>query len=137
MEPSDYNYIKELTGSIETKKIDVFCKSNIGLRNKTQNQKNQDAFEARIDNKAVVVAIADGLGSCKLSDVGSKEAVKILCDWVNNELVQYKEVDNDIARIIINRVIDRWKFSFGEEYYDYDTTLLFFRLCLQVMLVLI
>lgn len=126
METSDHNYIKELTGSIESKKIDVFCKSNIGLRNRTQNEKNQDAFEARIDNKVVVVAIADGLGSCKLSSVGSKEAVKILCDWVNDELVQYKEVDDDIARIIVNRVIDRWKFTFGENYYDYDTTLLFF-----------
>lgn len=129
------NRIEKYSGVIELRKVNIYCKSNIGARNIEIGAENQDTFEARVDDNYIVVAVADGLGSCDLSKTGANQAVKLLCDWVGQELVEFKEIDNDIGRILCNRIIDRWKKTIGEDFPRYDTTLLFFIYIKETMLI--
>lgn len=126
MKDDNINRIESYSGFAIDKKVDIFCKSNIGARNQESFSNNQDAFKSKIDDNYAVVAVADGLGSCELSHLGAMYAVKILCEWVGKELLTYDEIDQDILRIICNRIVDRWKNTVGEDYLEYDTTLLFF-----------
>ena len=129
------NRRENYSGNINGREINIFCKSNIGMRNQESQSDNQDAFEARIGVEYTVVAIADGLGSCEISHIGARHAVGLLCDWIGNELLAYNEIDKDVVRILCNRVVDRWKNSVGEDYGKYDTTLLFFAYTKEILLV--
>ena len=126
MKDDNLNRIESYSGRVIDRKVEIFCKSNIGPRNQESLSNNQDAFEVRIDNDFAVIAVADGLGSCEFSHSGAKYVVEILCDWVAEELKNYNEIDQDILKILCNRVVDRWKNMIGENYLRYDTTLLFF-----------
>lgn len=125
MNKKNQNRIENYSGIIDGRSGNIFCKSNIGKRNLESHFDNQDAFDARINENYMVVAVADGLGSCEHSQIGSQFAVNILCDWVEKELIEFKELDSDVSRILCNRIVDRWRNTIGDNYAAYDTTLLF------------
>jgi len=125
MNKKNQNRTEIYSGIVDERSGNIFCKSNIGARNLENHFDNQDAFDARINDNYIVVAVADGLGSCVHSQIGSQIAVNILCDWVENEMIEFKELAPDVSRILCNRIVDRWRNTIGDYYATYDTTLLF------------
>lgn len=107
-----------------------------GTRNKRENNKNQDAFVCKVVEEVVYVAVADGLGSCKHSEKGSRLAISCLEDWIINDLKNYSSPSEEMITILNRKLIDRWRMKITEGHYkDYDTTLLytiFFNDCLIV-----
>ncbi len=76
------------------------------------------------ENGIAYIFVADGLGSCKYSDQGSKRVNDIAETWVINELPKYKELTDSVANIFYKKLIDAWEDSVltTEKYYEYDTT---------------
>ena len=111
---------------IGKKIIEVNAVSVLGTRNKVENNKNQDAFLCKATENVVYLAVADGLGSCKYSEKGSKLAIECLEDWVKSDLQNYSSPSEEMVMILNSKLIDRWKMKIPEGHYrDYDTTLLY------------
>lgn len=86
---------------------------------------NQDSFRIGYDaEKSIAYAIvADGLGSCKYSDKGSSKIADIIEQWILNQLPNYSFLTNNVANILIKRMVDEWHDAFGiDAMSDYDTT---------------
>lgn len=105
-----------------------------GLSEKGINKKrNQDAYRIGIDeNKEFAyIIVADGLGSCEFSDIGSSRVVEIIEDWILNKLSNYSFLSDNVANILIKRIVEAWNSSFeSNEIHEYDTTVhlaLFFK----------
>lgn len=100
--------------------------SVIGERNKKANNPNQDAFGIKLSDKAALIAVADGLGSCKNSNIGSEYAIECITEWVINDLERYEVISDEMLVILNNKLIDRWKFKLSKvNYLTYDTTILY------------
>jgi serine/threonine protein phosphatase PrpC len=106
--------------------IDINAVSITGTRNKKENNQNQDAFVCKATEEVAYVAVADGLGSCKYSEKGSKLAIKCLEEWIKNDLHKYPTPSEEMVAVLNNKLIDRWRLKITEGHYkDYDTTLLY------------
>lgn len=100
--------------------------SVIGERNMKANNPNQDAFGIKLSNKTALITVADGLGSCENSNIGSEYAVNCITEWVENDLEKYEFVSDEMLVILNNKLIDRWRFKLSEvNYLTYDTTVLY------------
>lgn len=100
--------------------------SVIGERNKKANNPNQDAFGITLSDKAALIAVADGLGSCKNSNIGSEYAIECITEWMINDLERYEVVSDEMLVILNNKLINRWKYKLSEvNYLTYDTTILY------------
>ena len=81
---------------------------------------NQDAVGFDFMNDDFVLAVSDGVGSCKKSEYGSRMAVSICIDLfkeVNEEKIEQDE------KILITEILKRWKMAFGNDCNDYCATL--------------
>lgn len=97
-----------------------------GERNKKASNSNQDAFGIKISDKAALITVADGLGSCKNSNIGSEYAVECISEWIANDLEKYEFISDEMLVILNNKLIDRWRFKLSEvNYLTYDTTILY------------
>jgi serine/threonine protein phosphatase PrpC len=86
---------------------------------------NQDAFRigAVAERELAYIIVADGLGSCKYSDQGAKRIVDIVEGWFLNQLPEYGFLSDNVANILVKRMVEDWIDSYGlKEIYDYDTT---------------
>jgi len=72
---------------------------------------NQDAILFNALDDSFVVAVSDGLGSCKRSQIGAQKAVS-LCNEVFLELIDERLIFN--AEIIVKRLSDLWNESFPQ-----------------------
>lgn len=100
--------------------------SVIGERNKKCNTPNQDAFGIKLSDKVALIAVADGLGSCKNSNIGSEYAVECITELMENDLEKYKVVSDEMLMILNNKLIDRWRYELSQDnYLTYDTTILY------------
>ncbi|WP_223592407.1 PP2C family serine/threonine-protein phosphatase [Neobacillus bataviensis] len=109
-----------------SKVIELNAVSVTGTRNKQENNKNQDAFVCKATEEAIYMAVADGLGSCKFSEKGSRLAIECLEDWIKNDIKKYPYPSDDMITILNSKLIDRWRMKITEGHYkDYDTTLLY------------
>ncbi|GLR62802.1 PP2C family serine/threonine-protein phosphatase [Marinospirillum insulare] len=80
-------------------------------------QPNQDAVGLANNSKGCFAAVADGLGSRKLSHLGSQRAVKIAHNILKNRSI----VD---ASAMPARLSRAWRHSFKNDFNDYETTCL-------------
>lgn len=80
---------------------------------------NQDYFYLNNDTNSIIVCVADGLGSSKLSHRGAERAVVIMSDVLQNI-----ENFDDLA----STFKDKWKDIIHNDYSLYDTTIKFFQL---------
>lgn len=100
--------------------------SVIGERNKKDENHNQDSYKIKLLESSALISVADGLGSCKNSNIGSKYAVECIAQWVETDLPKYQKISNEMLVILNNKLIDRWRFKLAEfDYQTYDTTLLY------------
>lgn len=100
--------------------------SVIGERNKKEKNFNQDAFGIKLSHKAALISVADGLGSCKNSNIGSEYAIECITEWMENDLKKYDVVSDEMLLILNNKLIDRWRHKLSEvNYLTYDTTILY------------
>lgn len=86
---------------------------------------NQDAFKIGIcsDKELAYIIVADGLGSCKYSDQGSQKVVEILENWILEKLPQYSFLSDNVANIMIKRLVEEWNKSYDiQEISQFDTT---------------
>lgn len=97
----------------------VTIASNIGPHHIKNNMPNQDYVGYAIEGQKIAFAVADGLGSCCFSNIGSKLAVKSVLDLIKKDIADYSAAD------IENAICDTWKHSVGENRNDYSTTLRF------------
>jgi len=75
---------------------------------------NQDSYKYKIQKHIIKLALADGLGSSKYSNVGSDIATEIV---INNDF-------SDNPNQVFLEIFEKWKNEVGnEDLYDYDTTL--------------
>lgn len=99
---------------------------------------NQDAFRIGTDsgNNLAYVIVADGLGSCKYSDIGAAKIVDIIENWLLIKLPEYAFLSVNVANIMAKRMVEEWNASYGiDEIYDYDTTVhlaVFYKGCLLI-----
>lgn len=88
-------------------------------------KKNQDAFLIG-GNEGLHLAyiiVADGLGSCRNSDKGSKHATEIIETWLLNQLPKYAFLSDNIANILAKRLIEEWNASYeSNQIRSFDTT---------------
>ncbi len=81
---------------------------------------NQDAVGFDFMNDDFVLAVSDGVGSCKKSEYGSSKAVSICIEL-------FKEVSEDkISQdetILITEILRRWQMAFGDDCNEYCATL--------------
>ena len=104
--------------------IDIGGLSHIGVDKKV----NQDAYSIGVlpDKNLAYIIVADGLGSCKHSDKGSARIVEIVENWVVDKLTEYSFVSNNVANILVKRMVQEWNDSYDvEEINDYDSTVHF------------
>lgn len=98
-----------------------------GLSEKGVNkQKNQDSFKIGMDedHELAYIIVADGLGSCKHSDLGSARITEIVENWIMNKLPDYSYLSDNVANILAKRMVEEWNESYEmEKIYDYDTTI--------------
>ena len=90
--------------------------------------KNQDAIKiGNIVNKEIAyILVADGLGSCRMSDVGADKIIELAEEWIINRLPMYSILSNSVANIFMKKLIEAWNMVYDvTEKYDYDTTLHF------------
>ena len=88
--------------------------------------RNQDAFRIGKDAEKglAYIIVADGLGSCKFSDEGANNIAGIVEDWVLNKLPNYAFLSDNVANILIKRMVESWNSSYEmKSSYDYDTTI--------------
>jgi len=113
---------KPIVKKIENNKCYLGSFSVIG-KDKAINQ--DDCLIGCSEEKGLAyIFVADGLGSCKYSDQGSKRINAIAENWVLNELPKYRDLTDSVANIFYKKLVDAWEDSFlkTEKYYDYDTT---------------
>ena len=100
-----------------------------GLSEKGVDKKiNQDAFCVGINEKyeLAYIIVADGLGSCKYSDVGAGQIVEIIQKWFTEQLPQYTYISENVANIMIKKMVEEWNDSHDlKTICDYDTTIHF------------
>lgn len=99
----------------------------IGPHHEKNNLPNQDACDVYNSEGLVALAVADGLGSAKFSEQGSKEAVKIALSNLKEYLCCQGDKTDKIQNIhhLKEITVSSWKNKFGSAVADYDTTLLF------------
>lgn len=86
---------------------------------------NQDAFLLGNNEELnlAYIIVADGLGSCRNSDKGSKRVSEIVESWLLNQLPRYAYLSNNIANILAKRLVEEWNASYEvDEISSYDTT---------------
>ena len=97
----------------------VAIASNIGPHHIKNNMPNQDYVGYAIEGQKIAFAVADGLGSCCFSNIGSKLAVESVLELIKNDIENYSTAD------IENAICNNWKNSISENRNDYSTTLRF------------
>ncbi len=89
--------------------------SDDGLNHRLNSVPNQDAVMYVVDDDDYAIAVSDGVGSCSMSDIGSKKAVEtiksIFWGLRNKEL----EFDQDT---IVGSIIETWKTYVDDENID-------------------
>lgn len=105
--------------------VSLYAESVIGERHFNEGSEKQDATGFLTADGLFGIAVADGLGSCKNSALGSEAIIEVLFQWISDELTKFEHIDGEIRYIIRNRLINRWRDQFKDEYKDYDTTLHF------------
>ena len=95
--------------------ISVFAFSETG-RGKLE---NQDSFGVYLDEKQVIIAVADGLGSAAYSKEGSQTIVSVATDILSN---------TDLYESIPDEVLKRWGALIEGNANQYDTTLKFVKI---------
>ena len=100
-----------------------------GISHQTAGVTCQDASEiVKLENGWVVAAVADGLGSCKYSDIGSTNAVSAVIAYLSENMVAEWNVDSlcvilkeayESAVSVITEIAQ----SKNHSVRDYDTTL--------------
>ena len=78
-------------------------------------EKNQDAYWVGEVSDGYVVALSDGLGSCKYSEVGSKT----LCEVVS-ELANRKKCLIEDADVFARQVEENWRLSIRHKLYKIE-----------------
>ena len=96
-----------------------------GERHKRNAEHNQDCFLIGIKNQIKYAIIADGLGSCGNSHIGSKKGTELFEKMVNEHLKYDNVLSEDDVRRFNQRFIENWKNLFQEGGENYDTTLLY------------
>lgn len=101
-------------------RITAVSLTEIGDNHKKIRLPNQDAICIDVVGEDFVIAVSDGVGSCKKSEAGAKAAVSISAKIFkeSKEGTLAKE-----SRIIIEEIIKRWQKEFGNDCNDYCATL--------------
>ena len=95
--------------------ISVFAFSEIG-QGKVE---NQDSFSLYSDDKQLIVAVADGLGSAAYSKEGSQKIVTVAID-ILSRVDSYESISSEI--------LQRWRDGISGSLNQYDTTLKFIKI---------
>lgn len=103
-----------------TGKYSCVSLTEIGVSHKEMGIPNQDAICMEIENDNFVMAVSDGVGSCKKSEIGSEKAVSI-CLEIFKE-INTGSFDFD-GRVIVQEIVTRWKKSFDGNCREYCATL--------------
>lgn len=94
--------------------------TKIGDNHKRMGIPNQDAIIVELIGDDFVLAVADGVGSCKKSEMGSKAAVSI-CEELFREIKAGNLEQKN--REIVHEIIKRWKNQFNDNCEEYCSTL--------------
>ena len=105
---------------VENEDIVAVTVSQIGDNHEKLRIPNQDAVGVKLLGNDFVIAVSDGVGSCKKSEVGSNSAVEICVELFDE--VSKGQIDFE-SRKIIQEVIQRWKNKFANDCKDYCATL--------------
>lgn len=100
-------------------KLTYVTLTEIGANHRRLNIPNQDSVLIEIMQDDFVVAVADGVGSCKKSEVGAQLATSICKDLFNE--IQKKAI-TFIGIDIVKQLVDRWKHTLDGNIADYCTT---------------
>lgn len=79
--------------------------SDTGIGHRVHNTVNQDAIDFFMQDEDYAFVISDGVGSCRLADVGAKAAVKAVGEVFQNLENETEESD---MQDIIDRIINEW-----------------------------
>lgn len=89
--------------------------SDDGLSHRLKKIPNQDAVMYEVDCEDYVIAVSDGVGSCRKSDIGSKnavESIRMLFLQIKTGELSFEK--NDVAKTII----ETWKTLIKDENID-------------------
>ena len=89
--------------------------SDIGSNHRILCIPNQDAADFRFDGEDFVLAVSDGVGSCKEAERGSKYAVEAclkLFDGIKSHVLHFDNTE------IVEAIIAEWKLLIGRENAD-------------------
>lgn len=84
---------------------------------------NQDSFGFRIGTEGIMISVADGLGSCKNSKVGSEKAIETVKEL--HELIEKKKIKESSTSDMKDFAIAHWKSIIMGDLNDFSTTLKF------------
>lgn len=105
---------KKLKVTIDNKTYLIIIASIIG-EGKTE---NQDSVDLLYDDKQIIVALADGLGSAIFSKEGSSKIVNITLDLLAQEKIKN----------LPNNILQEWSNSINDNLELYDTTIKFIKI---------
>lgn len=94
--------------------------TKIGDHHEKMGSPNQDAIIVDLVGDDFLIAVSDGVGSCKKSEIGSNAAV-LICAELFKEIKEGGFVQN--SRAIIQEIIKRWKGQFKDNCDEYCATL--------------
>ena len=105
-----------------------------GRRHIESNEPNQDAMYICTNKDNGIAVVADGLGSCRYSELGAKIAVDSTVSVLQEHLARYQHgffMENIIAKKIVND----WRLELGAKATQADSTLLFCAVAKSYLLV--
>jgi serine/threonine protein phosphatase PrpC len=105
---------------VETKgKLTYVSATKIGVNHDKLGLPNQDAIAFKSIDENFVLAVSDGVGSCRRADVGSQKVVAI-CIELFEEIVQ-RSIAFESADFV-SGLIRKWKGAFEDNLLDYCAT---------------
>ncbi len=113
--------------------IKVIGLSLLGLNHMKSCMQNQDSMAYSQEGDYISIAVADGVGSCINSHIGSKVAMDVVRDFLYEIVNSYIKPENEIE--IKNYIIKKWEEKIGTKQIQYSTTLRFAIICEKYVLV--
>lgn len=101
-------------------KLTYVSLTDIGVNHKKLGIPNQDAVEIEIVGDDFMVAVSDGVGSCKKAEIGAQTAVSI-CKRLFKDILSGKVTFD--GNVIVRELVERWKQSLDGKLSDYCATI--------------